>query len=352
MASNNNSFVPLITGSILPGASRINKYQDDIKKFIKNRSILKKYPLLLDIIDDLYNDSDFYLSIFFLTIINNQNKKFKISIHGYHMACGIEFLNLLYKLNDNKEYYMSKYGDKYKSIISELSLCVKLSLQNNIELIKKMEINKKLVKIIKITTSMLDIVINEINTESTFTKLTNKKNDLLTYNFNFETKINYINIINNINRVNIIEYTKNKYSLIGQIAILFGWIIGFGDNESQKIQLLQKNSIYLGYLLKIVNDFKNIKYDILNINNNHTNNIIINNGIQASCELYFLSKEKVMEMFINFDLYTNSIKDILTLLDNCIDINIEYTNTDLLSSTICSTVSNSNTSNIISTKNV
>ena len=93
--------------------SRLLKYKDSLDRFIKDKSCLFDTDSILNsnIETLLYNkikESDKILAILLLTIMNNQNKKKKITLQGYYMASMIEFIVLITKFISDKNNIISK----------------------------------------------------------------------------------------------------------------------------------------------------------------------------------------------------------------------------------------------------
>ena len=93
--------------------NRIDKYQDNINKFLLNKSFINKLSKnTKKILDDLLSQSDHITAILCLTILNNQCKKFNLKLHGYYIASGIDVMMLVAKVCTNRHYYDNKYGKK------------------------------------------------------------------------------------------------------------------------------------------------------------------------------------------------------------------------------------------------
>ena len=80
----------------------------------------------------------------------------------------------------------------------------------------------------------------------------------------------------------------------------------------------------------IFEDFTNIDND-LEYAKNHTKNTIINNGFQNSFEIFIENKQKVIEGCIKQGIYTNTVKEIIDLMENKLDTVIDKSSPDLKS---------------------
>lgn len=319
--------------------SRIIKYQDSIRKFIKNRSSVINFDIeFKQFIEAEILNSEYLIPIILLTIMNSQNRKNKNSLNGYHMASGIEFLYILNRIISNDKYYIKKIGQiKYNKYINNIIMCIYSSLSNNIDSINS-SIKDKAVCINstanKYLNSKLMILINK---DTVVLRPENKKNDLDKYQFkNHPVRDNVIQV----DKTYIIENMDKSISNVCRIGIVLGWILGCGDMKH--IEPLEKLGQCLGILIKISNDCDKIENDsdtYINIDNNeetvYSNNYVLNYGIQNSFELFVDTKQKFIEIALKFDIYTNSIKDIIDNLEKKLDIVLNKTNPDLQSIGSC-----------------
>ena len=145
--------------------SRIGRYQSSIKRFINTKSTLLK-----DIIDrnnldeksineiknrisEFSNSSDMILPILFLTIMNSQNKKNKVTIQGFYAAASIEYLLWICKYLNKPESSSLSYllvfllsSNIYKSIefnLETLSRTIDINKFSKIQLKIKNILNEK-----------------------------------------------------------------------------------------------------------------------------------------------------------------------------------------------------------------
>jgi hypothetical protein len=90
--------------------SRISRYQDSINKYMRTKSCINNFDTQMKKqIYDILEDSDYTIPIVLLTVLSSQNRKNKISLHGYYMGCGIELMIIMCKLIEHKNYYKEKY---------------------------------------------------------------------------------------------------------------------------------------------------------------------------------------------------------------------------------------------------
>ncbi|AYV78407.1 MAG: hypothetical protein Edafosvirus12_6 [Edafosvirus sp.] len=317
--------------------SRIIRYQESVLRFIKGRSCINNINnniLTKEIILEHIEDSEFLLPIILLTIMNCQSKKSHVSLHGYYMASGIEFMCIIFRMIDHKSYYIDKYGvDKYYQIISNLINYTNISLASNIESMHNTITKDKAYVILNNATKLINEKLLNITNECDLPFAdSNKKSDILKYHFKDETFAkNKLSKVKQLKKDNIINYVHTKLGSLCQMTIMIGWLLGCADEKS--IANFEKIGTHLSIMIKIAYDFEHIDKYLANINDNSTTttNFIINCGIQTSFELFQESKQKFIENAMIHDMYTNTIKEIVDILEAKIDNIIEQTSPDLKS---------------------
>jgi hypothetical protein len=83
-------------------------------------------------------------------------------------------------------------------------------------------------------------------------------------------------------------------------------------------------------MIKTIKDFKNLERDISKAKL-YTLNTVINEGFQVSFEKFLDHKQKVIEICIKLDIYTNTVKEIVDLLELDMDQVIDKSSPDLVS---------------------
>jgi len=310
--------------------SRISKYHESINKFIKEKCDLNENSSIQDEIKDFIvkeiTSSNHYMSIITLTTLNNQSTKKHISKHGYYLAIVIEYAKLLINLKIEKDKYVEQLTDKqYYDIIVKLVLFINDTIGKNIEYVnsdKKITTSANLLKIVneKITKITADFNLIDIEYHKTdFEKYNFKNNDVRDKLFaNFKQ----------IQKESLLELIETKYGSICQLAIILGWLFGGGDEKI--VPKLEKLGLNLGILMKLQSDFESMDSEIESFDKKtHTTNYVINNGIQDSFELYINMKQKVIEDCMSLELYTNTITELLDIMDTTIDKTIDNTSLDL-----------------------
>ena len=310
--------------------SRILRYNESINRFFKKNSCISKDNLEnKEYIEKNINKYDHICSILLLTVLNSHTKKNNLKIHGYYIACGIDIINLIVHLIDDRIYNEGILGkDKLTNICIELILCIYKSLSQNIETIKYITkentvdiyiyclnyLNNKLYDIIKIE----DLSSNK--------KMT--KNDIITIKSINNENILKLQKMFKLDRYILIKNIESTYGNMCQIALVIGWILGGGDDKM--IENLEHLGIHLGIMLKICYDYENIENDINNAIKT-TKNIVVNIGINDSFNLFMDSKVKFIEGCLTLGIYTITTKEIIDLIESKIDKCLENSNIDMKS---------------------
>lgn len=315
--------------------SRISRYQESMTKFIKQKSCLNSLnDSIKQKIFTLTDDCDHIVSILFLTVMNSQCQKNGNIINGYHMATSIELMLYNCLLNDNKLYYENKLSkndvdDVDSNCIGLINVCI---VNNN----ETMQTNYSGTQIDKLT-KMSNNVTRQINSnlykllkKPTFTFTGNiNKTDVVKYKFNdMNVAKKKLCSIKRVNPESLNTYINEKYGFVCQQALLLGWIIGGGDEK--QCNNIEKLGLCFGMMLKCVHDFVNIDHD-LEYAVDHTKNIVLNNGFQNSFETFVTNKVCFIEGCIKYSIYTNTVKEIIDLLESKLGPVIDNSSPDIFS---------------------
>lgn len=309
---------------------RFLSYQDCLDKFIKVDSGLSLQDEVTNIIYCKLKDSDKVLGIFLLTIMNNQNKKNHISVHGYYAALVIELLLVLVKIVNEKNKYTV---DMYDKIINKICQLVNKFLLENLDVIKeKMSLNKAIEQHIQFSQIINNSLYNKILIPKTYTLSNNKINSDIS---SWYLQNNEIKNIKQINKQQFVENLNNSIICVAQLAIKVGWMIGCGNNED--MHKIEKIGETFGWIYKLYIDYKFLDDDILKITNGKEQcsyNYLINYGIQDSYDIYLDKIEFATMMLMDLELYEDSktIQQILMHIEETIDKIIENTSPDIKSS--------------------
>jgi hypothetical protein len=311
--------------------SRISRYQDSINKYMKTKScIINLEPVMKKQMLEIIEESDYASSIVLLTVLSSQNRKNKTSLHGYYMGCGIELMMIMCKLIDNREYYLEKYSQEdIQKLILKLSTLVNMCLSQNVECIQKLVSKEKTLKMFHDSLKLLtEKLFNIMNTNNIKLGETIKKTDLVKYTFKTVPKSkDKIMNLKQTDKESLMQFIKDKYISVCQSALLIGYLLGSG---TENIKYLERMGEYLGIMIKISNDFKNIERD-LQVSKDYTYNYVLNYGLQEAFELYMDNKTKLIEGCITCNLYSNTMKEILDVIEGQIDNILGKTKADLKS---------------------
>jgi hypothetical protein len=315
--------------------SRIHRYQDSFKNYIKDRSAIK--PILEDkdvkyYFDKYHNDSEYLLPILLLTILNGQNKKNNISFHSYQLASGIEFLYIVINIINYEE-----LNFKTCRVINILLSLVTKSISYNI-----ITINKKIKpdKVNNICIEILKTLDEYIGYNGIFSNIDIKydkkcQNDIKFYFKNHQDIKLYDSIQNKkfIKPLTMNQIVEKRLGSICQLAIKLVWIIGNGSNNVKDKELKRISKIGLAFakMLQISNNCQTLNYDILN-EKNISYNYILNCGFSLSYEEFLKNKQEFIEECLNLNILSATVKEILDSIDEKVDLMINSTSHDLRSS--------------------
>jgi hypothetical protein len=302
--------------------SRISRHQDSIVRTIKNRSYVNFLEEnIKGIVFDKIKNYDNLASIILLTILNNRSRKLGVSLHGYYVAVAIILMELINDLANKND----------TSIIPNLISTINLCLIQNIELIKE-NFPKNILNTSINTSKTLNEKLQKLVGPHKFENLTQfKSTDIVKYKF-VDMAIDQVKqklgTLGEIKLEPLIAHVNNREGVICQLSMYFGWILGGGEmKQTKKIDLLGLN---LGMMLKIANDCVTIEEDLKNATA-HTHNIVLNVGLQNSFEMFMDNKRKFIEGCLLLDIYTNTVKEVIDLMEKKVETMINNTTSDVKS---------------------
>lgn len=317
--------------------SRILKYKESLHRFIKDKSYLTdekitSQPLNNYVINKIQND-DLIVPILLLTVMNNQNKKNHISMQGYYVSSCIEFLNVLIELIEKRNEIVINSGlDSYIKLQNNLINLIYKSINHNFESIKNVIQSPNIINVIINSLNALETTIRKITSIVDLNiKISNKNCNLDIVTWYLKDKndlVEKIKKIKQINKDSYNEYLEKKYTGVIELALILGYIMGGGDVKD--INKLKKQAKFFSVMYKISKDFDNLENDI-NSCTTSSLNYVINYGLQDAYEQFLLSKQKFIEESMMQDTYTNTIKEIIDILESKVDFIIDNTSPDLKS---------------------
>ena len=330
--------------------SRINKYQEDLDKFLKTKSFIKDTSKMTqNIINNVLELTEHFPAILCLTILNNQCKKIDIKIlHGYYIASGIDILMLVTKICNNRDYFNSIYGSiNIDNMITETTNYFYKCITQNIEILRDSRdgiIHNRLTQLcIEYATKLMSSITFKNNLSSN-NKM--KKTDLFCMS-NINEFYNDYKKKNKLDENIIIEDTNKRYGSICKLAVILGWVLGLGDDtclnkikslsDNKEINNLEKLADDIGLFLKIYDDFKNIVRDIKI--GQYSMNYVINYGIKQSFIKLTETKTKFLEGIVILKIETRTIKEIIEMVmtnvdeiikDVSVDMNTQYDDVSMI----------------------
>lgn len=300
--------------------SRLSLYQNSIKKFINNQSIISTH-IHKDKIFELIKDADYITPIVLLTIMNGLQKKNKLkSVHGYEMASGIELLCVLHKI------FNSCDKQCLPSIITLINTSLKICIE------KIMQIDDKVNKNIPHCYEQLNHKMAQLLSNALVKippPVTNKikKTDLNKYHFTKQSSFEKLKDIHIIPKEYFNQYIINHSILISQITLILGWLLGNGIADM--IPNLERLGHHFGMITKLSYDFSHIDDDIENVNNGISDNYVINYGIQEAFDTFIESKTKFIEGCLTLDISSATIKEIIDYLESKVENTINNTSPEI-----------------------
>lgn len=320
-------------------STRFSKYQNSVLKFINDRSSISEYECK-DIIMDLIKNSDFILPITLLTVMKNIGIKNKLTttIHGYDMATGIELLCILLNILENPTYID---GNKKDILLPLLPTYINLSLSNNLNMLLHhigdnkgkdillinrytyLQLNDKMVAMItKISQYKLDLKNYYTNN--------GVPNNLFKFHFTHSSSKGKLQKIKVLPKDKLLNYINDTTGIVCQLALILGWILGFGDY--QMVSSLERLGYHLGLIIKLSHDFSTLEQDLDCLSStNTTTNYILNFGFSDAFALFSESKEKFNEGLLTLGIHTPTIKEFIDILERKVDISVDQSSPDLKS---------------------
>jgi len=318
--------------------SRISKYQENVLKFLKTKSLITRTSeTTRNILNCLLDLSDHIPAILCLTILNNQCKKYNLKIHGYYIAGAVDLMMLVAKVCCNRNYFDKLYGkDAIDNMINETVCWFYWSVSQNIETLnmnKNERHNPRTFQLcIEYSAKYIPRIIQKSEHVSTMRM---KKTDIYSYNFENSKILKEYKKKNRLDKLVLKQDLENRYGSVCCLAVCLGWLLGQGDE--QVMEELEKMGQHIGVFLKMADDFKFMERDIITGNNNGTSNqstnYVVNYGIKEAYLEIIESKTSFLEQSMHIGCDTKTIKEIIDIVikevdqivdDISVDINTQY----------------------------
>ena len=326
--------------------SRIQRYQNDIKRFFYNRSIYLNLIENDNFFDFMIKSTDHLTSVAFLTILNKASyKNYFKGYHGYPFASGIDVLMMCVNILENEKYYSSKFDKKHivNFIEDEPSKIYKCLSENMKTLEENITATDVKLKLMKVFYYCINYIQEKMTTVLKRQPLTGteyvKKLDIIKFKFKNENilKKKYSKL-KKIKEEDLFDYIENKYCNIAKMTFVIGWLLGTGDEKY--IPILEKIGTNFGYILKISNDFINLERDI-EYAKDISYNMIANYGIHHCFNIFFEHKTKLIKGCMELNIYSHTMKEIIDFIEKCFDKCLN--NTDIELASIYSSFTTTNT---------
>jgi len=306
--------------------SRISRYQESVLKTVTTKS---SFCDLIKISDTEFIDvGDHEASIALLTILNSQNKKLNMKLHhGYYMGSGIDLLMLYNKINDNRVYYVEKYGEKIiKNIQNQTPIHVYECLHQNIETLENFLDKDKILKVHRKISTYVKQKLTEITTHYDITGTSHMhKTDIINFKFtNPNEMLEKYKKLKLVDKDILIDHINKTYGATCQCAFVVGWLLGLGDQKM--INNLEKLGLHMGIIIKLADDFVNLERDI-KYSDKKSMNMLVNYGVYHSFDLFSDSKTKLIEGTLTMGIYNTTIKEVIDFIEKKFDMCLN--NTDL-----------------------
>ena len=304
--------------------SRISRYQESIEKFIKNKNINNYFSEeFSETINKKLLESDHLGGIIVSTLFNHNAKKNNMKGHGYFIGIMIDIILLIINSKDkNTNVNFNLFIGLYK-ILSENMNIIKTSKYEDMN------------KIILTTLTYFNDNIYDILTLNKIGELQKMtKSDLLNLKSINEKLYKKLSQINRYNQEDFINYITRIFGKLGKLIFILSWILGGGKQDKDTIKAIEIIGEKFGLIYKICYDFENIINDIETHNkdnNNTSDNILINLGIQESFSLFMETKSIFYEESFKLEIYTHTMKEVIDELENKIDKTLEDCKIDLKS---------------------
>lgn len=318
-------------------ASRFALYQNSIKKFISNKSVISEHQFK-DKLLKMTEHSDFILPIVLLTIMNGQQKKNQLKlVHGYDMSVGIELMIVLSELlkqgkKNSTEIANAEEFNIDSMYISIVSL-IHLSFSHNVDIISQQHSAEEITKILNLGTDQINKKINDIMASTILTKLPKSqkkivKTDLKKFHFKRNYELEQFQKINILTKEFIIKYASETYGSVAKLSLILGWILG--GSPCEMINNLDRLGYHLGLMMKIVDDLTHLNEDMeIGLVEHQTMNYAINFGLQDAFELFDESKIKFIEGLLTLDINSPTIKEFIDILDKKVNKVLDQSSPDI-----------------------
>lgn len=308
-----------------------------MKKFFTKKSVVVDNPFK-DTIFEINKNSDYIIPIALLTIMNGEQRKNKKSpVHGYDAAVSIEILILLMELIKSKRNMsaipFSMKNEIFESLKTSIIPLINLSVNKNIEIIPYFDTASETNKIYRICSEQINDKINKIVAATAIVDIPVTRNTIKTSNLQ---NFNLLNekIADNLCTVKIlpkdfvVKYLTETYGNVCKLSLFIGWTLGCSSSDMNFN--LDRLGYHFGLLYGIAQDFANLGSDLEKcVASHYSLNYIINFGLQDAFEQFNESKEKFNEGLLILKITSNTIKELIDIMEKKVNNVLEQTSPDI-----------------------
>jgi hypothetical protein len=322
-----------------------------------------------DIIKEIFNDSDMYASIVCLGLINVVSQRTSVGVHGYYITGSIELLFIVARILNNRDIYDKLYGElDITNLINEIMTRFYYGINQNLDSLSLVKSTKVTLKnmsnvrsnSINYTQHVLSMMTQQYTFEQNKDKYENRTNRTNTTNTNvrpckrmkktdifctefLNKKLEHYSKLRRMDDNDTIQNINMTYGSVCCLAISLGWLVSMEplkDNKGiikqmqvdksvkVKAQLdnLEKMGNALGVILKIYEDFKTFKKDLIfysnmNIHNGNTvcKNYVLTHGAKNAYILMMDSIEMFEKQCYLLDIKIRPFPDIKKIIEDEIE---------------------------------
>lgn len=299
--------------------NRINKYQENIKTFIKNKGFLSKISQdTQNILNAQLETSDHIAAILCLTVLNSRCKKYNLKIHGYYVALAVDILMIMGKIYANRDFYDTLYNTvSIDNATTETTNWLYWSIAQNIETLMMNKTERYNPKTLQLCMDMCVKYMPQIFKKSNYTSNKRvKRTDIYSYHPEDHEFRNAYKKKTTLSKTILQNEINNRYGAVCCLAISLGWLIGQGDEAV--LDKLDNMGKYFGTFLKVSDDFIYLERDV-QLANSVSTNYVINYGIKESYSELIESHIHFMEELMKNNIDTKTMKEIIDIIMKQVD---------------------------------
>lgn len=303
-------------------SDRLLSYQKSINKYIDEHSVIASNAYKSFFLS-FFNTNTNYFPITFLTLLNSNIKKNKISsFTRYDVATCISLLSILNELLTHKVYHKKEYDIQILQLVSLINNSIIQTVVDGGNIMNNNYVNT--FKCTEIVNNNIQSTINFFNTNPIVLYDKNiSECDINNYKFSDDKTLSCLSKIKFIKKKFLDNYINNTYGSISFVSIRLGLLFGnSSDIDANYINIFGKN---LGIMIKLSHDFNTLEDDLKkSVSDGFTMNYIINTSLQEAFNKFndacTACSEKIIELDIGSQTITLLFKYMNELVDNAIEL--------------------------------